>query len=93
MRISDFSIGTEFTMSEKTYRCTDVGSRVVIAIRIDEMTMALKQGDTISHQVLSRTEAEQQGWFDGPPYAVAEHIMDEDDLESCDAVAIVQKSS
>ncbi|RZS82048.1 hypothetical protein EV217_2861 [Phyllobacterium myrsinacearum] len=84
MKISDFSIGIEFTVWGKTYRCTDVGSRVVIAIRIDEMTMATKQGDTISHQVLSRTEAEQQGWFDGPPYAVAEHILDEDDLEACE---------
>ncbi|MBZ3693262.1 AbiU2 domain-containing protein [Phyllobacterium calauticae] len=86
MKISDFSIGTEFTVWGKTYRCTDVGSRVVIAIRIDEMTMAAKQGDTISHQILSRTEAEQQGWFDGPPYAVAEHVIDEDDLEACEMV-------
>ncbi len=32
---------------------------------------------------LSGAEAEAQGWFAGPPYAVAETVFDEDDLEAC----------
>jgi hypothetical protein len=35
MRLSDFHIGLEFWMSGSRWRCTDVGSRVVIAIKLD----------------------------------------------------------
>ncbi len=92
MKITDFSIGTEFVLSGKTYRCTDVGNRVVVAIRIDEVIVTVKDGNAVSQTVLSRQEAEQQGWFDGPPYRVAEHVVDEDDLEICEPVT-AQKSS
>lgn len=32
MKLSDFKIGMEFEMSGQRWRCTDVGSRVVVAI-------------------------------------------------------------
>jgi hypothetical protein len=32
---------------------------------------------------LSRDEAEAEGWFNGPPYAVAESVFDEYDIEGC----------
>ena len=35
MKVSDFKIGLEFWMSGKQYRCTDVGSRVIVAIHLD----------------------------------------------------------
>jgi hypothetical protein len=34
-------------------------------------------------RILSRAEAEAEGWFNGPPYAVAESVFDEYDLEGC----------
>jgi hypothetical protein len=34
-RLSDFHIGLEFWMSGSRWRCTDVGTRVVIAIKLD----------------------------------------------------------
>jgi hypothetical protein len=34
-------------------------------------------------RILSRAEAEAEGWFNGPPYAVAESVFDEYDMESC----------
>jgi hypothetical protein len=35
MRLSDFHIGLEFWMSGSHWRCTDVGSRVVVAIKLE----------------------------------------------------------
>jgi hypothetical protein len=34
MRLSDFSIGLEFWMDGKRWRCTDIGTRLVIAIQL-----------------------------------------------------------
>ena len=62
MRHADFHIGTEFYTAAGYWRCTDIGSRVVIAIRLD---------------------APDASWYTGPPYAVAECVFDEDDLEGC----------
>jgi hypothetical protein len=39
-----------------------------------------------STKALSRSKAESQGWFNGPPYALAEIVFDEDDLEACEFV-------
>jgi hypothetical protein len=33
--------------------------------------------------VIGGAEAEAQGWLNGPPYAVAESVFDEDDFEGC----------
>ncbi len=30
-----------------------------------------------------KLEAPDPSWFNGPPYAVAEHCLDEDDQEAC----------
>ena len=35
MKRSDFQIGTEFFTGAGKWRCTDVGTRVIVAIRID----------------------------------------------------------
>lgn len=63
MKVSDFRIGLEFWMSGKQYRCTDVGSRTAVAIRLDPNL--------------------DSSWFKGPTYAVVEHVIDEDDMETC----------
>jgi len=36
VRLSEFSIGLEFFMSGARWRCTDVGKRTVIAIKLDQ---------------------------------------------------------
>ena len=36
MRKSDFQVGTAFYMGVTKWRCTDVGGRVIVAIRIDD---------------------------------------------------------
>lgn len=86
MTLSDFRIGAEFTSEGRTYRCTDVGSRVIAAIRIDASEQGWADRSTGESGVrsLSRSEAEAIDWFNGPPYGVVEHLFDEDDQELCE---------
>lgn len=65
MELNEFKIGMEFMMSDARWRCTDIGTRKVMAIKLDK--------DDVS-------------WYNGPPYAVAEHCLDEYDLEACELV-------
>lgn len=69
-----WNIGDTFASSTGKWRVTDVGTRVIVAIRIDEVTV---EGSTT--KTLSEAEAAENGWFDGPPYSVAEVVFDEDD--------------
>lgn len=55
----------EFVMSDTRLRCTDIGGRTIIAIKLD---------------------APDPSWYDGPPYAVAEHVIDEYDLHGCEPI-------
>lgn len=63
MEHSDFAIGKEFRTETGTWRCTDIGTRTIIAIKV--------------------SDRDDPSWFNGPPYAVAEIVFDEDDLEGC----------
>ncbi len=62
MQHRDFLIGLAFVTATGRWRCTDIGTRVIVAIRLD---------------------APDASWYNGPPYAVAEVVFDEDDLEGC----------
>jgi hypothetical protein len=81
MRHEDFAIGKPFRCGGKQWRCTDVGTRVVVAIRVDEVGVAGVDGK----RTLDQHEAEADGWFNGPPYAVAETVFDEHDQEGCES--------
>lgn len=39
-------------------------------------------------RVPNQAEAVADGWFDGPPYAVAEQVFDENDMKSCTPASI-----
>lgn len=60
----DFAIGREFETATGTWRCTDIGTRTIAAIKVSD------------HQ-------DDPSWFNGPPYAVAEIVFDEDDFGGC----------
>jgi hypothetical protein len=81
MQHSDFIVGREFRCGEGLWRVTDRGSRTVVAIRID----CVRVGGTTPAlcRTLNRAEAEQEGWFNGPPFAIAEQVFDEEDLAGC----------
>jgi len=81
MNHSDFRVGTVFWTFGGQWRCTDVGTRVIVAIRIDAVEIGSNEPSL--RRTLNREQAETEGWFNGPPYAVAEIVFDEDDLEGC----------
>jgi hypothetical protein len=85
MEHGEFYIGLEFWCGDVQWRCTDVGSRTVIAIRIDslEMTSMNLESNVQTKFLLPRDRAEAEGRFNGPPYAVAEIGFDENDFEVC----------
>ena len=61
MKRSDFKIGLEFLSGSGRWRCTDVGKRTIVAIRLDHDN--------------------DPSWYNGTPYAVAEFVFDEYDIE------------
>lgn len=92
MQHSDFQIGVEFKLNGARYRCTDVGSRTVIAIRIDEV--AVVEYEPKSHSLdqqaarywpkkMNYIQAHEAGLFNGPPYALEERVFDENDIIVC----------
>ena len=81
MHHSEFTIGVTFWCSDRQWRCTDIGTRTVIAMRIDSVEVGSNVPEL--RRTLSRGEAEADGWFNGPPYAGAEVVFDEDDLPAC----------
>ena len=83
MKASDFEIGNEFTTADGTrkWRVTDVGTRTVVAIRLDQTKVRTHREAGTHEEWLSEAEARDSGWFNGPPYAVAEYVFDEHDLE------------
>ena len=60
-----------------------VGTRTILAIRLDHVEVGSDAPQR--RRILSRAEAEAEGWFDEPPCAVAERVFDENDIEGCSA--------
>jgi hypothetical protein len=80
MRHADFRIRAEFRCGGRLWRCTDIGTRTIVAIRTDRVEVG---GSPALRRILSGVEAEAEGWFMGPPYAVVESVFDENDIEGC----------
>lgn len=83
MQLSDFTIGLEFKCSGNRYRCTDVGSRVVVAIRIEPVIIAWVKDGHRGQRKLTYEKAIMEGCFRGPPYTELEQVFDEYDLKGC----------
>ena len=81
MEHSEFKIGTVFWCGGRQWRCTDTGTRTIVAIQIDQVE--IESSASRSRRVLTYAEAEADGWLNGPPYAVAESVFDEDSLQGC----------
>jgi hypothetical protein len=90
MDLKDFNIGMEFRdpHTGRVFRTTDVGSRTVIAIRIDEIEIASTSdfGKNVSTRIVPGAEADAKGYFSGPPYGAAELVFDEGELEDLEPV-------
>jgi hypothetical protein len=81
MERSEFTIGGTFWLGGQQWRCTDIGTRTIVAIRIDRVDVQSNTPEL--RRSLSGSEADADGWFDGPPYAVAETVFDEYEMEAC----------
>ena len=81
MKHSEFKIGGAFRCGGRQWRCTDVGTRTIVAIRLDQVEVGGNKPE--SRRTLSQAEAEVEGWFYGPPYAVSESVFDEYAIEGC----------
>jgi hypothetical protein len=80
MQHSEFKIGGIFRCGGRLWRCTDIGARTIVAIRIDRVEVG---GSPTLRRTLSGVEAEAEGWFREPPYVVVESVFDENDIEGC----------
>jgi hypothetical protein len=65
MQHEDFKIGMEFNTGSGRWRCTDIGTRTICAIKLDK---------------------EDSSWYNGPLYAVVEHVFDEYSMGDCGEV-------
>jgi hypothetical protein len=81
MEHKEFLIGEIFWSGGHRWRCTDIGGRTIVAICIDRVEVASASGEP--GRIIGGAEAEAEGWFNGPSYAVAEHVFDEDDQVDC----------
>jgi len=84
MRHDEFRIGLEFWCGGRRWRCTDLGSRVVVAIcleshHVEEVVNSSETPRTMT----TRAVADDESWFEGPPYAVAEYVFDEHSIKDC----------
>jgi hypothetical protein len=85
MRHSEFHIGLEFWCGGRRWRCTDVGTRVVIALSLEphEVEEITSPDDGIGPIEVRRFKSDDPSWLVGPPYALAEAIFDEYAIEGC----------
>lgn len=85
MHHRDFSIGLEFRCSEKLWGCTDVGTRVIVAISLEPRDMVGVESvlDGSSKRIETRYVSTDPRDLKGPPYGVAESVFDEYDIDSC----------
>jgi hypothetical protein len=81
MRHADFTIGGIFWCGDRQWRCTDIGTRTIIAMCIAPVEVSGASPEM--RRTLTRAEADAEGWFNGPLYAVAERVFDEDDIMGC----------
>jgi len=81
MKHEDFSIGLEFYTTTGKWRCTDVGTRTIAAIRIDQVTVVSYNNETKERS--ERIVTDDPSWFNGSPYAVAESVFDEHGFGGC----------
>ena len=84
MRHEEFRIGMEFWCGGRRWRCTDVGTRVVVGICLEPhevVTVTREAG--VGATTTTRTMTADTTWFKGPPYAVAEEVFDEHSIDGC----------
>ena len=83
MKHSDFRIGTIFFTATGKWQCTDVGTRVIVAISMEPRTLVRTRSEGGGAQIQERFVSDDPNDLVGPPYFVPEQVFDEYDLEGC----------
>ncbi len=85
MQHNDFSIGLDFWCGKKRWRCTDVGTRVVVAICLEPRDMVSIETDPTdkTKRIETKYVSNDPRDLNGPPYGVVESVFDEYDIEAC----------
>jgi hypothetical protein len=83
VRHSDFQIGTHFFTETGKWRCTDVGTRVIVAISLEPHEMVRSQEGADGRRIEEHFISDDPRDLEGPPYMVAEHVFDEYSIEGC----------
>jgi len=85
MKHSNFHIGLEFWCGGKRWRCTDIGSRVIVAISLEPheaVSVEIGHKDKSKH-IERQYMADDPSWLVGSPYGIVEHVFDEGSLQAC----------
>jgi hypothetical protein len=84
---SDFGIGTEFFTEAGKWRCSDVGTRVIVAISLEPRAMVRVRYDESGERIEEQFTSDDPRDLTGPPYMVCEHVFDEYAIAGCNATA------
>ena len=82
MELSDFAIGETFWTHVGAFRCTDVGTRVVVAVKLGPRAIGRAEKVDGELRITKRID-DDASWLNGPPYAVEEVVFDENELLGC----------
>ena len=82
MELRDFVIGETFWTHDGAFRCTDIGTRVVVAVKLGPRVIARAERLDGELQITRRMD-DDPSWLNGPPYAVEEVVFDENELLGC----------
>ena len=82
MELSDFAIGETFWTHAGAFRCTDIGTRVVVAVKLGPREIGRAEKVDGELRITKRID-DDPSWLNGPPYAVEEVVFDENELPGC----------
>src|SRR5712691_1879321 len=82
MELIDFAIGETFWTHVGAFRCTDVGTLVVVAVKLVPREIGRAEKVDGELRITKRID-DDASWLNGPPYAVEEVVFDENELLGC----------
>ena len=82
MELRDFVIGETFWTHSGPFRCTDIGTRVVVAVKLGPRDVSRAESVDGDVRITKRID-DDPSWLNGPPYAVEEVVFDENELLGC----------
>ena len=82
MELSDFAIGETFWTHHGAFPCTDMGTRVVVAVKLGPREVSKAESVDGALRITKRID-DDASWLSGPPYAVEEVVFDENELLDC----------